>query len=188
MDALLTALVACFICELGDRGQYLALTLAERFRGSRALVAGIGAAALANAAVSAIAGGFIAPMLGSGARTLLLAAATAAAGVGLLSPVKPPDPLSGWRIGAFLTGMLGLFILGFGNGPQFLAFGIAVRTADPVMTGIGAGIGTALALLPVIFVGRIYFDTLPIVWIRRVSGALLLLLGIGMALASIGVL
>lgn len=188
MDALLTALVACLICELGDRGQFLTLTLAERFRGSRALIAGIIVAAVANAAVSAIAGGFIAPLLGSGARTLLLAAATAAAGIGLLSPAKSPDLLSGWRIGPFLTGALGLFILGFGNGPQFLAFGIAVRTADPVMTGVGAAIGTLVALLPVVFIGRGYFDTLPIVWTRRISGALLLLLGLGMALSTIGLL
>lgn len=187
MDALLTALVACFIGELGDRGQLLTLTLSDRFRSRRTLIVGIVVASFANATVSAAAGGFIAPMLGSGARTLFLAAAIAAAGFGLLAAVKAPDPLSGWKIGVLLTSMLGLFILGFGNGPQFLAVGIAVRTGDPIMTALGAGIGTALALLPVVFFGRAYFQTLPLQWIRRASGAILLLIGIWLALSTIGI-
>lgn len=186
MDALLTALVACFIGELGDRSQLLTLILADRFRSNRAIFGGIAIAAIANAAVSATAGSLIAPMLGTDARALFLAMAIVAAGIGLVAPVRAPDPLTGWRIGALLTSALGLFILGFGNGPQFLAMGIAAGSGAPIMAGVGTALGTVLALLPALILGRDHLRGLPVVWIRRVSGALLLLVGLWIGLRALG--
>jgi putative Ca2+/H+ antiporter (TMEM165/GDT1 family) len=177
MDALLTALLACLIVEMGDRCQLLTLALSVRYKQHGAVISGLFLAAFANAALSAAAGGLIAPLLGPDARSLFLALALVSAGIGMLMPVKRPDLLTGWRLGAFATTALGLFILAFGNGAQFVAMAIAVHTADPILTALGAGLGVGAACLPVILLQQRFFTMLPIRWIRRAGGILLLLIG-----------
>src|SRR3546814_8091703 len=66
------------------------------------------AAALANAAIGAAAGAFIAPMLGTDGRLLFLALALIFLAAGMFWPTKQPDPLANWRLGPFLTSALGL--------------------------------------------------------------------------------
>jgi putative Ca2+/H+ antiporter (TMEM165/GDT1 family) len=188
MDALLTALLACLIVEMGDRCQLLSLALAVRHRPQGAVIGGILIAAFANAIIAAAAGGFLAPMLGLDARKLFFGLALAMAGTGLLTAVKRPDLLTGWRIGALPTSALGLFILGFGNGAQFLALAISVRTADPIFSAIGSGLGVSLACVPVVLLRQHFFAALPLKWIRRVGGILFVGLGAGLSLSAIGLM
>ena len=131
MDALLIALLGCLFGEIGDKGQLLVLALAHRYQRDGAIIAGVAVAAIVNAALSAAAGAWIGPMLGHDARLLFMALSLLFLGVGLLWPVKMPDTLDDWRIGPFLTTALGVFILGFGDGPQFLILGIATPHGRP---------------------------------------------------------
>lgn len=188
MDALLTALMACFLVEMGDRSQMLALILAARYRNDAAILCGLAVAAFANAALSAAGGWFISGLIASNARALFMALGLLFAGGGLLLRPKQPDPLSGWRIGAFLTSALGLFILGFGDGAQFLVMGIAARTADPVTAAIGGGAGIFLASLPVVLMRQSLIDILPMRWIRLGGAALFLVTGTIMALGALQLL
>lgn len=185
MDALLLALIGCLLGEIGDKSQLLVLALATRYQRNGAVIAGIIAAAAANAALSATAGAWIGPMLANDARLLFLSLATLFLGAGLLWRVKAPDPLGGWPTGAFLTTALGLFILGFGDGPQFLILGIATRTGDPVLAGIGGAIGVVAALVPVVLLREALLALLPLRAIRLVGGAVLLLTGAIMALNAL---
>jgi putative Ca2+/H+ antiporter (TMEM165/GDT1 family) len=188
MDALLIALLGCLLGEIGDKSQLLVLALATRYDRDGAVIAGIMVAAVANAAISAFAGAWIGPMLGADARLLFLALAILFLGAGLLWRVSPPDTLDGWPTGPFLTTALGLFILGFGDGPQFLILGIATRTADPALAGIGGAIGVIVALVPVVLVRAQLLAVLPLRAIRWTGGAMLLLTGPVMGLSATGLL
>ena len=188
MDALLLALLGCLLGEIGDKSQLLVLALATRYNRDGAVIAGIAVAAIANAAVSASAGAWIAPMLGADARLLFLALSVLFLGVGLFWRASPPDPLAGWRTGPFLTTAIGLFILGFGDGPQFLILGIATRTADPLLAGIGGAIGVMAALIPVVAARGALLAALPLRAIRWTGGAVLLATGAGLALSATGLL
>jgi putative Ca2+/H+ antiporter (TMEM165/GDT1 family) len=188
MDALLITLLVCLLGEMGDRCQLLTLAFSIRFARPLAVMAGILVAAFANAALSALAGGFLAPMLGDAARLLFMASALVFTGVGLLMPVKAPDPLAGWRIGPFLTSALGYFILAFGNGAQFITLAVAVRTADPVMSAIGGGLGVSLSALPVVLLREQFFAAVPLRGIRIAGGVLLILIGLILALGALGLL
>ncbi|MGE4321400.1 MAG: TMEM165/GDT1 family protein [Sphingobium sp.] len=178
MDALLTALLGCLIGEMGDKSQLLVLALAARYNRDGAVIAGIVVAAFANSAISATAGAFIGPMLGSDARLLFMALAFLFLGGGMLWPVKPPDPLAGWPLGAFITTFLGLFILGFGDGAQFLILGLATRMADPALAAIGGAIGIILASLPVVLLRGQFLSVMPLRLIRRCGAAIMLLVGV----------
>lgn len=174
MDALLTALLGCLLGEMGDKSQLLLIALAARFSRNGAIIAAIVVAAIANAAISAAAGAFIAPMLATNARILFLALALIFLGGGLLVRVRQPDLLENWRLGAFLTSALGLFILGFGDGPQFLILGVATRTGDPVLAAVGGAIGVIVAQTAAILMRERLLAVLPVRAIR-LGGALVLL-------------
>lgn len=185
MDALLTSLLGCLAGEIGGAGQFLVLALAARFRRDGLLIAGIIIAAAANAAIATWAGAFIAPMLGSSARLLFLALALLFLGLGMFWPVKAPDPLAGWPTGPFLTAVLGLFILGFGDGSQFLILGVSVRTADPVTAAMGGALGIAAAQIPMLLL-RESVGKLPLRAIRRGLGGVLTVIAILLAVAALG--
>lgn len=177
MDALLIALVGCLLGEVGGKSQLLVLSLAKRYEWDGAIIAGIVCAAIANAAISALAGAWIGPMLGADARLLFLALALLFLGAGMVWPVDAPDPLSGWRTGPFLTSLLGLFILGFGDGSQFLILGVATRTADPALAAIGGAIGVIVALVPVVVLRDGLF-ALPLRVVRWVGAGIMVLTGV----------
>lgn len=186
MDALLIALLGCLLGEIGDKSQLLVLALATRYDRNGAVIAGLIVAAIANATLSAFAGAYIGPMLGADARLLFFALSLLFLGAGLLWPVKSPDPLAKWPIGAFLTTTLGLFILGFGDGPQFLILGIATHSANPALAAIGGAVGVIAASLPVVLLRGRIFAMLPVRSIRLGGGVLILLIGATSALSALG--
>lgn len=186
MDALLTALLGCFLGEIGDKSQLLLIALAARFGRDGTVIAGAALATIANAAIGAGAAAFLLPMLGSDARLLFLALAVLFLGIGMLWRVKAPDPLAGWRIGPFLTTALGLFILGFGDGSQFLILGIATRTADPVMAAIGGSIGMMAAFMPAILLREALPRRVPLRAVRLGGGMLMLAIAFGLGVLALG--
>lgn len=187
MDALLSALLVCLLCEVGGANQQLTLALARRFDRDSPVVAGIACAAFANAAISATSGWFISTMISADARSLFLALSLLFAGAGLMVAAKRPDELSGWRTGAFTTTALGLFILGFADGAQFVILGIATRTGDPIMATIGGGLGVFVACLPVALLRQPVPPRLSTI-VRRVGGGVLLLIGAALGLSAVKLL
>lgn len=186
MDGLLLALIACMAGEMGDRSQRLAAVLGERYRHGLAVAAGLILATAANSTISAYLGNMLVHMMGDSARLLFMALAFLAGGTTMWLPISQPDPLSGWRLGSFLTSFLGLFILGFGEGVQFLIAGITVARGDPVLTAIGGTLGICAACLPAMVAGSPLLDRLPLKLLRRSAACIFLLIGGGMAIRALG--
>lgn len=188
MDALLIALLASALAEMGDKTQLLALVLAVRFRSDAAVLVGIALATILNCALSAAGGWLISSLIGANARSLFFGLPFLFAGAGMLFPVKPPDMVHGWRLGAFLTTFLAMFILEFGDKSQFITAGVAVRTADPVLSAAGATIGILLALSPAVLMRQQYFLSMPLALLRKGAGILFLIIGLVVALRAFGLL
>lgn len=185
MDALLSALLACLLCETGGGSQRLALALARRFDRDAAILAGLGAAALANAVISAGAGWYISGLISTDARSLLLAFAIVSAGAGLLLKVGQPDLLERWRTGPFTTAFLGLLILGFGDAAQFVIVGIAARMADPVPAAIGGALGIVVACTPVIVLRHPMANPRFLTGVRGAAGAIFVIIGAVLGLSAV---
>ena len=184
MDALLIAFFLSLIAESGGRLPMLFRALHARYRSGAAVIAGMILAVGANAAIAAWAGAAVGNMLTPEARSLLLALALAWAGAGLLFAARPPDELAGWRTGAFLTSMAGLFILGFGESGSFLIAGVAVSRADPWMAGAGGMAGGAVACLAPLAAGAA-MPKRGLKALRTGAAALLLLLGFSIAMTAL---
>lgn len=177
MDAFLLSLMLCLLVESASETPRLAWALRQRYNHSLGVTLGVMLGLGANAAVAAVAGKMIAGLLTSEARDLFFAFALGAAGLGLMFRARRVDRLEGWKLGAFLTSALGLFILGFGESASFLIAGIAAARADPWMAAVGGGAGTMIACLVLPHIVETQ-TRLSMTWVKasRIGAAIMLML------------
>jgi len=178
----MAAFVAAVLAQASDRTPWLTAILSTRFarsgsRGPGAVIAGTAISLAAINAIGAIGGAMIGPRITPNAQSLLLALALLSAGGSALFPIKAPDRLSGWRIGAFLTSLLGVAILGFGDRTQFLTAALAARSPAPALAAVGATLGALLVNIAAILAGEDARKTLPLAAVRIAIGILFLITG-----------
>ncbi|MEG3084506.1 TMEM165/GDT1 family protein [Sphingomonas sp. PB2P12] len=185
MDALMAALVAAALAQVGDRTAWLAAILSDRLRRPGLVIAMAALAILAASSVAAALGMVIGPKLAPNARQLLLALALLLQGGGAFFPAKMPERLDRWQIGAVATAFLGLFILAFGDGLQFIALALAARSPIPALAAIGVTLGSLVVIVPAAVMGETAWRRLPLKPLRIAIGALFLITGIVLALGAL---
>lgn len=186
MDAFLTSFLAVLLAEMGDRSQLLAAALAVRFHRNGAVIAGLALASLLNCTIAAVGGSVIDEWISEAPLTLFAGLAYIFAGVGMLLWRRKVDILANWKTGAFMTSFLGLFILQFGDKSQFIIAANAARNDLWGFVLAGGLTGIMVATVPAIVLREKLAEILPVTWIRRVGGALLLLVGLYFALRAFG--
>lgn len=173
----MAAFVAAILAQASDRTPWLTAMLSTRFARPGAVIAGTAIALAIINAIGSIGGAIIGPRMVPNAQTLLLALALILGGGSALFPIKPPDRLSGWRIGAFLTSLFGVAILGFGDRTQFITAALAARSPTPALAAVGATIGAIVVNVAAILAGEEARRKLPLAAIRITIGILFLVVG-----------
>lgn len=181
----MAALVVAALAQIGDRPAWLAAILADRYRAPGTVIVAALIALAAAGGIAAALGAVLAPKLTPEAKQLLLALAVALQGAGALWPGKSPERLDGWRLGAFLTATLGLFILLFGDGVQFVVIALAARTEVPALAAIGATLGGLVPIAAAAVLGERGWTALPLVMAKRAIGGLFLLAALWLALGAL---
>ena len=181
----MAALVAAALAQIGDRSAWLAAILADRWRRPVLVIAMALLALLCASALAAIAGGLIGPRLSPNAQRLFLAAALLTQGVGAFVAARPPERLNGWRVGPWLTSALGLFILAFGDGAQFIVMALAARSPLPWLAAVGGTIGALAVIAPAAIMGEAAWRRLPLQRVRIVVGILFVVVGAVLALRAL---
>jgi putative Ca2+/H+ antiporter (TMEM165/GDT1 family) len=178
MEPFLVSASTVAIAEMGDRTQLLALMLAARYRRPWPILGGILCSTLANYAIA----GFLGARL---SRFLTPARLDAAVGISMIAmalwTLKPerldgrPDRM-GVR-GAFVTTVAAFFIAEIGDKTQLATMALAAAYASflPVVGGTTAGM--LLANAPVVFLGKIFSDRLPLKTIHYLATGVFLVLG-----------
>ena len=136
----------------------------------------------------AVAGALLAPMLAPNAKQLMLALAILLQGGGALFPVKAPERLETWRIGALATSILGLFILAFGDGVQFIVVTLAARSPVPALAAVGATIGSLAVVGPAALMGEAAWTRLPLRGLRIAIGVVFLMAGAILGLGAVALI
>jgi len=185
MDALMAAIVAAALAQIGDRPAWLAAILSDRYRAPWTIIAGAALALAAAGGLAAAAGALMAARLTPNAKLLMLALALLFQGAGVVGRVKMPDRLEGWRLGAFATSLLGLFILAFGDGVQFIVLTLAARSPLPWLAAAGAAIGSLVVIVPAVMLGESAWIALPLRAARTAASVLLLAAGAVLALTAL---
>jgi len=181
----MAALVVAALGRIGDRPAWLAAMLADRYRAPGLVIAMAAVALLGAGLLAAAAGALLAPRLTPEAKQLFLALSLLFQGVGAFFPVKAPDRLAGWRIGAGATSVVGLFILAFGDGVQFVVLALAARADLPWLAAIGATIGSLAAIGPAALLGEAGWTALPLVALRRIVALLFVVAAAWLALGAL---
>jgi putative Ca2+/H+ antiporter (TMEM165/GDT1 family) len=187
MEAIVPAFLLAILSQIGERPALLTAILADRFRRPIlvALAAGL-AHAIGNGAVAA-AGMAMAPMMTPNAQALFLAIALVFGGVGGLWPVKAPHRLDRWRLGAFLTPLLGVAILAFGERTQFFTLALSIR-GFPWLAAAGATLGSVAIAFVAAVLGEKAWRALPLGWLRIGFAILFLIAGAYVGLGAVGLL
>jgi putative Ca2+/H+ antiporter (TMEM165/GDT1 family) len=185
MDALMVAFVAAILAQASDRTPWLTAVLSTRFAKPGAVIAGTVIALSIINGLGAVGGAIIGPRISPNAQNLLLALALLSAGGSALFPIKAPDRLSGWRIGAFATSLFGVATLAFGDRTQFITAALAARSPTPALAAVGATLGALVVNIPAIVTGEAGRKALPLTAVRIAAGILFLLVGAVMALSAI---
>ncbi|MDE0879535.1 MAG: TMEM165/GDT1 family protein [Sphingomonas bacterium] len=184
----MAALIVAALAQVGDRIAWLAAILADRYRKPFVVVTMAALALAAAGAIAATFGALLAPKLTPEAKQLFLAIALILLGTGVVGRIKAPDRLTGWRLGAMATSFLGLFILAFGDGIQFVVLALAARTTMPWLAVIGATAGSLVPIAAAAILGERDWLALPLVTARRIISILFLVSGLGLALSATGLI
>jgi Ca2+/H+ antiporter, TMEM165/GDT1 family len=185
MQAFLVSAAVVALAEFGDKTQVLALVLAARFRRPVPILLGMLCATLANHALAAAVGAWIAATLGPQFLRSVLGVAFIAMALWTLRASRldagtEPARLRALipRLGVFGTALIGFFVLEMGDKTQIATMTLAARyhTLLPVLAGSTLGMLCADALA--VMLGDVAARKLPLRLLRAIAAGLFLLMGV----------
>jgi Ca2+/H+ antiporter, TMEM165/GDT1 family len=186
MQAFLVSAAVVALAEFGDKTQILALVLAARFRRPIPILLGILCATLANHALAAAVGQWIAASLDPRILRWVLGLAFIAMALWTLraDDLHPGVEHAGLRtalpprLGVFGTALIGFFVLEMGDKTQIATMTLAARyhTLLPVLAGSTLGMLCADALA--VMLGDVAARKLPLRLLRAIAAGLFLLMGV----------
>ena len=183
LEAFLVSTGVVALAEMGDKTQLLALLLAARYRSRLPIVLGIALATLANHALAAAFGGWLASLVNPGTLRWLLAASFVSMGAWMLVPDSASDFEGSKRLGVFGTTLLAFFLVEIGDKTQIATVALAANYASLAAVVAGTTLGMLIANVPVVYAGERLLRRLPLRILQRIAAAAFLVLGV-LALAA----
>lgn len=180
MQDLLISTGVVALGEMGDKTQLLAMALAATYRRPWAIVLGILIATLANHALAAAVGAWVAQTLGDTALQWIVGLSFLAMAVWILIPDELDDDDAPQRStrSVLLATVIAFFLAEMGDKTQIATVALAARFPDTVMVVIGTTLGMLLANAPVVWLGDRFSQRLPMAWLHRICAALFAVLGL----------
>jgi putative Ca2+/H+ antiporter (TMEM165/GDT1 family) len=178
MEAFLVSAGVVAMAELGDKTQLLAMLLAVRFRKPMSIILGILAATLTNHALAAVVGNFVGDWLGENLNWILAVSFAAMAVWSLLPDRLAGEPKLIGRFGAFGATLVSFFLIEMGDKTQLATMALAARFHAIVPVTAGTTLGMMIADVPVVYLGEIISQRIPLKWVRRAAAAIFLILAL----------
>ena len=178
VEAFLTSTSLVALAEVGDKTQLLAFALAARFRRPAPIIAAIAIATLANHALAASLGVWIAGFFTPQTLRWTVGLAFLGFGAWTLIPDRPGALPASSRTGVFLTTLIAFFLAEMGDKTQFATIALAARFHAPVIVTVGTTVGMLLANVPAVLLGERLAGRLSFKAIRRLAAALFFVTGL----------
>jgi len=178
MEAFLTSVGLVALAEMGDKTQLLAFALAARFRKPVPIIAGIFVATLANHALAASVGAWIAAQLSPSAVRWISAAAFLIFGAWALVPDRLEEQQAGTRHGILLTTAVAFFLVEMGDKTQLATVALAARFHPLAAIVAGTTVGMLLANAPAVWMGDRLGTRVDFKLVRYAAAALFVATGI----------
>ena len=180
MEAFFVSSGIVTLAEIGDQTQLLALLLAARFRRPWPIIWGILVATVANHAMAGAIGQLVADYLNDTWQHAILAVSFLAVAAWTLIPDKldEDDAPPVGRYGAFVATVIAFFLAEMGDKTQIATVVLAAQFDAYVWVVLGTTVGMLLANVPVVILGNVAAERLPLTLIRRITALAFLLLGL----------
>ena len=171
MESFFVPTLIVALAEIGDKTQLLALLLAARYRRPWPIIWGIIIATLANHAAAGAIGNWVSQALSPVTLSWILAASFAAVALWTLVPDKleEEEASRGRRFGPFLATLIAFFLAEMGDKTQIATVMLAAQYPEFVLVILGTTVGMLLANVPVVLVGNLAAERLPLTLIRRIA-------------------
>ncbi|MEZ9702122.1 TMEM165/GDT1 family protein [Vibrio sp. 10N.261.46.E12] len=181
MSVLAISITTVALAEIGDKTQLLSLLLASRYRKPIPIIAAIFFATIANHALAAWLGVVIADYLSPEVLKWVLVVSFIAMAGWILIPDKLDDDEQISNRGPFVASFIAFFIAEIGDKTQIATSILGAQYSDALAWVIlGTTIGMLLANVPVVIIGKLSADKMPLDLIRKITA----LLFVGLAIAA----
>ena len=181
VSVLAISITTVALAEIGDKTQLLSLLLASRYRKPVPIIAAIFFATTANHALAAWLGVVVADYLSPEVLKWVLVVSFIAMAGWILIPDKLDDDEQISNRGPFVASFIAFFIAEIGDKTQIATSILGAQYADALAWVIlGTTIGMLLANVPVVIIGKLSADKMPLDLIRKITA----LLFVGLAIAA----
>jgi putative Ca2+/H+ antiporter (TMEM165/GDT1 family) len=182
VSVLAISITTVALAEIGDKTQLLSLLLASRYRKPVPIIAAIFLATIANHALAAWLGVVVADYLSPEVLKWVLVVSFAAMAAWVLIPDKLDDDEEISNRGPFIASFIAFFVAEIGDKTQIATSILGAQYADALSwVVLGTTIGMLLANVPVVLIGKLSADKMPLGLIRKVTAFLFVLLAVGAA-------
>nr|WP_217906334.1 TMEM165/GDT1 family protein [Vibrio sp. JPW-9-11-11] len=183
VSVLAISITTVALAEIGDKTQLLSLLLASRYRKPIPIIAAIFLATLANHALAAWLGVVVADYLSPEILQWVLVVSFVAMAAWVLIPDKLDDDEQISNRGPFIASFIAFFVAEIGDKTQIATSILGAQYADALtMVVLGTTIGMLLANVPVVVIGKLSAEKLPLALIRKITALVFVALAIGAAL------
>ena len=181
VSVLAISITTVALAEIGDKTQLLSLLLASRYRKPIPIILAIFFATIANHALAAWLGVVVADYLTPEVLKWVLVVSFVAMAGWILIPDKLDDDEDISNRGPFVASFIAFFIAEIGDKTQVATTMLGAKYSDAlVWVVLGTTVGMLLANVPVVLIGKLSADRMPLGLIRKITAALFL----GLAIAA----
>lgn len=179
MEALFVSTGVVALAEIGDKTQLLALMLAARYRKPLPIILGIAVATLANHALAAVAGNWVADHIPLQWFTWIVGGSFLAIAAWTLIPDSLEDAHPGMgNADAFIATLIAFFIAEIGDKTQVATVLLAAKYQALAWVIAGTTVGMLIANVPTVLLGDWLNGKLPLRAIRYGAALLFAVTGI----------
>ncbi len=179
MEAILNSTVLVFISEMGDKTQLLSLILMARYKQPWVILSAVLMATLANHALAAGVGQYIASHVSTDVLRWSLAIIFWVFAVWILIPDKEGEVKSSSKYGVFFTTFVSFFIAEMGDKTQLATVALGAKYGDIMLVTVGSTLGMMLSNAMAIFLGERMLKRIPMKYVRVVACVLFFAFGVG---------
>lgn len=180
MSVLAISATTVALAEIGDKTQLLSLLLASRYRKPVPIIAAIFLATVTNHALAAWFGVVVADYLSPDVLKWVLVVSFIAMAVWVLIPDKLDGDEDVNGRGPFIASFIAFFMAEIGDKTQIATSILGAQFSDALSwVIIGTTIGMLLANVPVVLIGKLSADRMPLGVVRKVTSAIFIGLACG---------
>nr|WP_202436433.1 TMEM165/GDT1 family protein [Vibrio eleionomae] len=173
VSVLAISITTVALAEIGDRTQLLSLLLVSRYRKPVPIILAILVATIVNHALAAWLGVVVADYITPEVLKWVIAASFLAMAAWILVPDKIDDDESISNRGPFVASFIAFFIAEVGDKTQIATSILGANYSHQLeWVVVGSTIGMLLANVPVVLIGKLSADKLPLGLIRKVTAVL----------------